>query len=76
MRDIEELKKVLLDNFYVYFKFGLCEFFNDLWVMEFITNEEYEFLIKKLKEHRNYKENGYVWKINEIEPRIKWIKNL
>ena len=80
MRDIEELKKVLLEEFKVsfdgYYVSSLCGFFYVNLKYKIITYSEYRYLIDQIKKHENYREGYYIWKFGEEEPRINWIKNL
>lgn len=76
MRNIEELKKVLLENFDEYFISGLCNYFRNLYIYHLITKIEYHFLSIEISSHDRYKEDDFIWEEYLKEPRIEWIKNL
>lgn len=81
MRDIEELKKVLLENFDEYFDgffvTGLCDYFYDMhFIRNIISFADYSYLKRKIREHEDWKEDVYIWKEGLKQPRIEWVKNL
>lgn len=76
-RQIRELLKLMLDNTQ-YFSTGLCLWTVRLRDKRVITRKECGFLIRYIEENPpssfDPTTDSYYWLIEQIEPRIKWIK--
>lgn len=77
-RSINELLRLMLDH-QEYFNDGLCRWMEHMSWHDYITWDEMRKIRKYIKENRPKNiywmmGNGYYWKCDDINPRIKWIR--
>jgi hypothetical protein len=72
MRTEKELFELMLTRQDL-FRTGICRWSIDLYEERLITINEYVLLDNYLKSN-SLKDDGYWWRVEEIEPRIEWIK--
>lgn len=82
MRSIKELLEVMLSNQH-HFSRGLCSWIEKLYFNSLISLQEKNLLHEYVFKHKPIKyrihtflggKDGYFWKKEEKEPRIKWIQ--
>jgi hypothetical protein len=83
MRTIKQLLEVMLKHQEL-FETGLCRWSNSLYSKKLITEDEVYTLWRYIEKNRPsafssinafmHQNQGWYWKVGDIKPRIKWIK--
>ena len=85
MRSIKELLELMLQN-QNYFSRGLCNWVGTIYRIrkDLISYDEYNVLLRYIDKNRphrysslsayRHRNTDYYWKVDDIHPRIKWIK--
>lgn len=75
MRTQLELWHVVKDNFNQHFKTGLCGVIDKIRVINILNIEEYDYLLKEIKEYGNTKDY-FLGEPKDPKPRLEFIDKM